>query len=156
MLGATGYTIYWSVGPGVSSSTGTPVAGATNPYFHTGLVNGSAYYYVVTATTEDGESGASAEVRATPIAHLPGVPSAVSAAAASGQVTIGWNAASGAISHNLYWSNSPGVTKAGGNRISGVTSPYAHTGLANGTVYYYVVTAENLTGESAESAQVGV
>jgi len=35
-----------------------------------------------------------------------------------------------------------------------VTSPFIHTGLANGKTYYFVVTAVNAAGESSESNQV--
>lgn len=61
-----------------------------------------------------------------------------------------------ALQFNIYWGPSPGVTKATGTKIANVTSPYEHTGLTNGTTYYYVVTAyDTATGlESAESAEV--
>lgn len=61
-----------------------------------------------------------------------------------------------AIQFNIYWSTSPGVTKATGTKIAGVTSPFEHTGLTNGQPYYYVVTAydADLGIESAESAEV--
>jgi hypothetical protein len=78
----------------------------------------------------------------------------VTATAGNTQVTVSWTAVSGATSYNLYWSTTSGVTKANGNKISGVTSPYNHTGLINGTAYYYVVTAVNSTGESAASVAV--
>jgi hypothetical protein len=47
------------------------------------------------------------------------------------------------------------LSKANGNKVAGVVSPYNHTGLSNGTTYYYVVTAVDGSGaESAESSQV--
>jgi hypothetical protein len=39
-------------------------------------------------------------------------------------------------------------------KIAGVTSPHIHLSLVNGVTYYYVVTAENASGESAESVEV--
>lgn len=84
----------------------------------------------------------------------PSAPTGVSATAGNGQVTISWTAVSGATSYNIYWSTTTGVTKSNGTKISSATSPYTHTGLTNGTTYYYIATAVNSSGESVESAQV--
>ncbi len=81
-------------------------------------------------------------------------PTNVSASAGTGQITISWDPVDDATSYNIYWSTTPGVTKSNGTQISGVTSPYVHTGLTAATTYYYVVTAVGLGGESAESAEV--
>ena len=54
--------------------------------------------------------------------------------------TISWNPVAGATSYNIYWSYVTGVT-TGDIKITGVTSPYDHTGLAGGTPIYYIVTA---------------
>ena len=69
-------------------------------------------------------------------------------------MSISWSSVSGATSYNIYWSTTSGVTKTTGTKLTGVTSPYTHTGLTNGTTYYYVVTAVNSYGESSESSQV--
>ena len=90
-------------------------------------------------------------------AETPGAPSAptgVQAASGNGQVTISWTNVSGATSYNIYWSMTTGVTTANGNRITGASNPYTQTGLTPGTRYYYVVTAVNVNGESAVSAQI--
>ena len=88
-----------------------------------------------------------------PIGTAPSAPTGATATAGNGQVIISWNAVSGATSYNIYWSTTSGVTKSTGTKISNVTSPYTLTGLTNGTPYYYVVTAVNSYGESAESSQ---
>lgn len=97
--------------------------------------------------------GGGGESATTTQPDIPAIPTGVSATAGDGQVTISWSAVSGATSYNIYWSTTTGVTKANGTKITGATSPYTHTGRTNGTAYYYVVTAVNVSGESAESTQ---
>ncbi|HQI82145.1 MAG TPA: fibronectin type III domain-containing protein [Deltaproteobacteria bacterium] len=151
---ASSYDIYWSTTPGVTPASGTRIPGATSPYTHAGLNNGTPYYYVVTAVSAAGESPPSAQVTAVPLASPLQPPTGVTARAGNRRATITWNAVQGANSYTIYWSTTTGVTPASGTAITGVTSPYAHTGLTNGTTYYYVVTAVNHDGESAPSAQV--
>jgi len=85
---------------------------------------------------------------------IPSAPTGVTATAGDGQVSISWSAVSGATSYNIYWSTTSGVTKTNGTKITDATRLYSHTGLTNGTTYYYIVTAVNSSGESVESAQV--
>jgi fibronectin type 3 domain-containing protein len=154
VTGATSYNLYWRNTSGVTRLSGNRIADVTSPFTHAGLVNGSTYYYVVTAVTASGESAESAEVGATPQVPAPGAPTGVTVTAGNGQVTISWSAVTNATSYNLYFSTSTGVTKTTGTKITGVSSPYAHTALTNGTTYFYVVTAVSSAGESPESAQV--
>lgn len=156
VAGATSYNLYWSLTSGVTAATGTKITGATSPYVQTGLADGTAYYYVVTAVNSVGESAASAQATASTSAAVPvvpGAPTGVTAAGGAKQVTVSWSAVAGATSYNLYWSLTSGLTTATGTKIAGATSPYVHTGLADGTAYYYVVTALNSAGEGAASAQ---
>jgi len=152
--GATYYSIYWSTSPGVTTSD-TKITGVANPYTHTGLTNGTTYYYVVTAENGYSESSVSSEVDATPEASStpPLPPTNVAATAGDEEVTVSWDPVSGATSYNVYWSTSPGVTTSD-TKITGVANPYTHTGLTNGTTYYYVVTAKNSYGESSVSSEV--
>lgn len=82
---------------------------------------------------------------------VPSAPTGVTAAAGNGEVTISWDNVSGTTAYNIYWSTISGVTKDTGTKISNVTSPYIHTGLTNGTTYYYVIMAVNSIGESSET-----
>ncbi|MBN1904675.1 MAG: hypothetical protein JW927_06225 [Deltaproteobacteria bacterium] len=81
-------------------------------------------------------------------------PVNVSAVAGAGQVTISWDAVQDATSYNIYWSNTSGVTKSSGTKITGATSPYIHSELTNSTKYYYTVAAEGAKGESDLSSEV--
>ena len=69
VLGATSYTIYWSTSTGVSTAYyGGKIEDITETsYTFTNLINGTTYYYVVTAENTFWESGESSEVSAKPV-----------------------------------------------------------------------------------------
>ncbi len=146
--GADSYNIYWSTTAGVTTSANR-ITGAISPYTQTGLTNGSTYYYAVSSITNDTESGLSSEVSVT----VGLVPTGVTATAGWQKVELVWSAVTGATSYNLYWNTTGSVTTSD-NRITGVTSPYTHTGLTDGTTYYYVMTSTVSGKESAISAEV--
>jgi fibronectin type 3 domain-containing protein len=155
--GATSYTIYWSPNPGVTTTNGTKITGATNPAVQTGLSDSTTYYYIVTATNGVGEGAPSIQVAATTLTPVPAptppaAPTGVTASGGTNQTTISWPAVSGATSYNIYWSTTSGAG-IGGTKIAGVSSPFVHTSLSAGTTYYYVVTAQNGVGESSASNQ---
>ncbi len=154
--GATSYNIYWSTTAGVTTANGAKIAGAANPYIQAALVNGTTYYYIVTAINAVGESAVSPQVSAAPAAAVavPTAPAGVTATPGDTQITIAWNAVPGATSYNIYWSTTAGVTTANGAKIAGAANPYIQAALVNGTTYYYIVTAINAVGESAVSPQV--
>lgn len=155
--GATSYNVYWSTTPGVSKIN-TKKAGITSTnYVHSGLINSTTYYYVVTAVSSYGESSESAEVSAT--LDVPRPPAAVAAVAGDGQVTVTWSV-DGAMSYNLYMASQSGVSKTNYTTLtdgmvhSTSAGTYTHTGLVNGKTYYFVVTSINSFGESSESNEV--
>jgi lysophospholipase L1-like esterase len=84
----------------------------------------------------------------------PTAPQSVVATNANSQAGLSWGKVNGATAYRIYWSTTTGVSKETGTMIPNVTSPYTHTGLTNGVTYYYVVTAVNQSGESAESKEV--
>src|SRR4029077_8629209 len=68
--------------------------------------------------------------------------------------TLTWNAASGAVSYNVKRSTTSGGTYTTISTAGAVTTTsYPDTGLTNGTTYYYVVSAVNGAGESANSTE---
>lgn len=152
VAGATSYNLYWATSPGVTKATGNPIAGVGSPYDHTGLANGTTCYYVVTSVRGGAEGPESIEVSATPYPLVP--PTGIVATGADREVRIDWQPVHSATGYNLYWSSSPGVTKASGTRVAGVATPHLHAGLTNGTRYHYVLTSLQGAAESAESVEV--
>lgn len=151
---ATSYNIYYATKSGVKKTTGTKIANATSPRTMFGLTNNTTYYFVVTAVGAGGESSESGEVSATPVPP-PAKPSGISATPtpANGNVTVTWNAVSGATSYNVYYSTTSGVTKTNGIKVPNAISPKVISGLTNDQVYFFVVTAVGPGGESVESSE---
>jgi len=154
VTGAT-YSIYYRTSAGVTTANGTKLAGATSGSAITGLVNGTTYYFVVTAVNASGESTVSSEVSAMPasIVVAPSAPTGVTATAGNAQATLSWTTSTGATSYNVYYSASAGVTTANGTKLAGASSGSAVTGLTNGTTYYFIVTAVTSGVESGASTQ---
>ncbi len=83
----------------------------------------------------------------------PPVPTGLAATAvSSSQINLSWNSSSGATSYNVKRSTTSGGPYT--TIATGVTpTSYSDTGLSAGTTYYYVVSAVNGNGESANSTQ---
>jgi lysophospholipase L1-like esterase len=153
----TFHNIYWSTSSGATKGNGSKIANAVSPYTHEGLTNGTTYYYVITTVNQRGESIESEEESATPDqGNVPSAPTGVTVVAGNRQAVISWTAVSGAASYNLFRSASPDVSSKNGTKVTGVTSPYTDMGLTQNATYYYVVTAVNGYGESADSAKASV
>ncbi len=134
----TGYTVSWSGGS--QPCTGSPCT-------ITGLTNGIAYTFTVTATNSKGTGlASSASIAVTP-ANVPGAPTAVSATAGNAEATLTWTtpAANGSpiTGYTARWS---------GGSQSCTGSPCTITGLTNGTAYTFTVTATNAVGAGPSSA----
>jgi Leucine-rich repeat (LRR) protein/fibronectin type 3 domain-containing protein len=149
---ATAYQVYWKPASGVTTSD-TKIADATSPAVVTGLTNGQAYYFVATAQTSGGESAVSTEIVAVPFLSEPLRPATVSVTSGGGQATVAWDAVPGATSYDVYWSDATGVSTAS-QKFSAAGTSYTHTGLINGTRYYYAVAATNARGSSDLSREV--
>jgi tripartite motif-containing protein 71 len=76
-------------------------------------------------------------------------PAELSAKAGDTEVTLAWMDVPEAATYNLYYHTEPGVTVQTGTCIEGVSSPYTHVGLSNGTTYRFMLTA--VTAEGTES-----
>jgi hypothetical protein len=126
--GATAYDVKRSI------TTGGPYAQISTPavpnFTDTGLTNGTKYFYVVSASNSVGQSANSAEVNATPVLPTPATPTGLAAAAGNAEVSLNWNASTGATSYHVKRSTASGSE----TQISAPASnSFTDTGLTNGT-----------------------
>ena len=86
------------------------------------------------------------------VAGVPDVPTGLSETSGNTQVALSWSPSNGATNYNVKLS----TTNGGPYTTIGSTSAtsYTNSGLANGTTYYYVVSAVNSFGESSNSVQI--
>jgi fibronectin type 3 domain-containing protein len=81
----------------------------------------------------------------------PVAPTGLNAAAGNAQVNLTWNASTGATGYYVKRS----TTSGGETQIAAQsTTSYTDNSVSNGTKYYYVVSAYNSYGQSANSAEV--
>ena len=137
----TGYTVTASSGQVFATSSTTTTV--------TGLTNGTAYTFTVTATNAIGTSTASSPSSAVTPASAPGVPTGVNAVAGNTQVTVSWSAPAntGGTAITGYT-----VTASSGQVLATSSTTTTVTGLTNGTPYTFTVTATNAIGTSTASS----
>jgi len=151
---ATGYNIKRSTTGGAETTlpAGTNVTATT--FTDSTAVNGTTYYYVVSAVNTNGEGANSAEVSVIPIPP-PTAPTGLTATPSGTQVSnlqvaLAWNASASATGYNLKRSTSSGTETT---ILTLAATNYTDTNVVNGTLYYYVVSAVNLSGEGANSTE---
>jgi hypothetical protein len=151
--GATSYSVKratTSGGPYAAVATGLTATAFTD----TAVVNGTTYFYLVSARNAAGESPDSTEASARPTAPpaVPAAPTNLTASAGDAQASLSWTASSGASSYTVKRSTTAGGPYA--NVATGLTTTsFTDTSVVNGTTYFYVVSASNAAGESANSTE---
>jgi chitobiase/beta-hexosaminidase-like protein/fibronectin type III domain protein/NHL repeat-containing protein len=144
----TGYTVTSSPAGGVDSN-----AGSTGlSHIVTGLTNGTAYTFRVTATNAVGTGIASAASNSVTPATVPGAPAIGTATGGNAQATVTFTApaTTGGSAITGYTVTS---TPAGGVDSNAGSTGLSHvvTGLTNGTAYTFTVTATNTVGTGLSS-----
>ena len=125
-------------------------ATSASPVTVTGLTNGTAYTFTVTATNVDRHRCRLGALQLGDArGHVPGAPTIGTATAGNAQATVTFTPASdgGSPITGYTVTSSPGSITA-----TGTASPIAVTGLTNGTAYTFTVTATNAIGTGAASA----
>jgi len=137
----TAYTV-------TSSPGGVTASGAVSPLTLTGLINGVAYTFSVTATNSVGAGLASVPSNAVTPRTVPGMPTTVSASAgfASAQVSFAAptsNGGSPILSYSARCTSSNGGVAGSASEDA---SPVTVAGLSNGKSYSCTVAATNAAG----------
>jgi RHS repeat-associated protein len=148
----TGYSVKAYTSGGTLVSTTVAGAAATNAIV-TGLTNGTAYYFQVSATNSIGTGPDSLSSNTVVPAGVPFAPSGVSATRGDHAATVTWTAADGngdAVTGNAVKAYA-GATLVSTTNVGAVTSATV-TGLTNGTAYTFTVTATNTVGAGSASA----
>ena len=91
-----------------------------------------------------------------PATNAPAPPTSLTATGGSNQVALSWPARDGAESYMVKRAAvSGGPYVAIATNIGLTTTGYTDTNVINFTTYYYLVSAVNAIGESANSAEIG-
>ncbi|HEU5395998.1 MAG TPA: discoidin domain-containing protein, partial [Verrucomicrobiae bacterium] len=125
-------------------------APATNVLTAQFIGNATPFRYVRYLSPPNGW-GNIAEVEFYSVTTAPGAPTNLTASAGNAQVALAWSASAGATGYNVKRS----LTSGGGyTTVANLASTgFVDAGLANGTAYYYVVSATNAYGESVNSPE---
>jgi len=150
----TSYHIKRSTNSGPDYTTvGTTTAPTVT--FTDSVLGGLTYYYVVTAENGGGESGNSPQAFASPTLGPPAAPTGLVATPGNAQVTLSWSASSFATGYTVKRANAFAGPYASIGTTTAPTVTYTDSnGLANGTAYYYVVSATGAGGDSADTSPV--
>jgi fibronectin type 3 domain-containing protein len=146
--GADAYTLYEGVASAAPTTALVSAITATS-YTVSGLTPGGAYAFTVAALNAAGSSAASSAVTVT---MPPAVPGNLAAAAGNGSVSLSWDAAAGANTYSVFVGTAAGQESATPVQAGIGTTSTTIRGLANGSTYYFLVTAVNAGGASAPSA----
>jgi predicted phage tail protein len=152
------YDVYLGTGSGGESAAPAITVTGTSATV-AGLTNGTTYYFTVDAVNDaDLHSAPSAQASATPVLPVtaPGAPAGLTATAGDAQVSLSWTAPGSdggaqVTSYDVYEGSTASV-KLGTPVASPKGTSVTVKNLANGTTYYFEVTAVNQAGQGSASA----
>jgi len=156
----TNITLNWTAVPGAVGYVIARATSASGPFVYLQTVTETTYtdygmnpaviyYYRVAAMNAAAVTGNNTDS----VNSQQSFPTNLTAVATNQQISLSWPVTTGATSYTLKRG-----TSAGGENFTVVTgytgTTYTNTGLANGTTYFYVVTATGAGGTSGNSAEV--
>jgi hypothetical protein len=151
----TNYKIYRGTAAGGEGTVPYTTVGNVTGFTDSAVSAGTTYYYTVAAVNSVGTSAQSNERSAAPtVASLPGAPVLTATRTNRRGVQLNWtvptSVGSSISAYRIYRSTSPGGETLLIQRGASSTS-YRDSSTVSGTVYYYVVTAVNASGEGPRS-----
>lgn len=158
--GATTYRVYLSLVPGIAAHTDAAPgeivvrASTSTSLLFASLLDGGPYYVTVRAGDGTTFGGYGAEAAGTP---LPMPPASFVTAAGAGEVVASWAPVPGATAYVVSFAADASVTfdnfasLPGGQQVQTTSAVQRFTGLENGTTYWAVVRAVNVSGASADT-----
>ena len=155
--GESGYKVQRKVGGnGAWSEIFRGTLANQTSYSNTGLSAGTYVYRVLAykASVANGPTSNEASVTVGGTPMPPAAPINLTATVGNAQVTLAWNAVSGATSYKVFRSTTTGSYNTASPVATVTTTNTTDTGLTNGTTYFYIVRALNADGESANSNEV--
>ncbi len=153
VAGATSYTIYRQTRTEDWTKIATNVKEAT--YTDTDAINGTRYFYEVSAVNEAGEGERSDGATEIPRITKPDVPMGFTATSnVSGGVDLSWTAVDGADSYRIYSGTTSDnlVMITIDPLVAGDATSFTDMSLVAETQYFYAIAAFNVAGEGERSA----
>jgi fibronectin type 3 domain-containing protein len=148
LSGAASYNVKRATTSGGPYTTISTAGTVTTPtYTDSTAVNGTTYFYTVSAVNGSAVESANSATEASAIPSIPpAAPTGLTPTAGNSQIGLLWNPATGAANYNVKRSTTSGAEVT---IVNVTTTSYTDSPVVNGIPYYYVVSAISSTGSES-------